>query len=282
MAPKPVDQLTETEARAELADLAARLVAANEAYHTLDAPEISDAEYDALKRRNAEIEARVPGLKRADSPSDQVGAGVADGFGKITHAVRMLSLENAFEEGDVADFEDRVRKYLGFDGPLLFTAEPKIDGLSLSLRYERGELVQALTRGDGAIGENVTANARTIRDIPQRLTGTDLPDVLEIRGEVYMSHEDFAQLNQSDSGRVFANPRNAAAGSLRQLDAAITAARPLRFFAYAWGETSAPLAAAIGANSRLIEAPAAKMAMSTPVKLSAVRASTATGRPWKL
>ena len=244
MAPKPVDQLTETEARAELADLAARLVAANEAYHTLDAPEISDAEYDALKRRNAEIEARFPGLKRADSPSDQVGAGVADGFGKITHAVRMLSLENAFEEGDVADFEDRVRKYLGFDGPLLFTAEPKIDGLSLSLRYEGGVLVQAATRGDGEVGENVTENALTIADIPARVKGA--PAVMEVRGEVYMSHADFAALNdrQAAAGdKTFANPRNAAAGSLRQLDSRITAARPLRFFAYAWGELSEPLAA---------------------------------------
>ena len=238
-----VEALTEAEARAELARLAAALARANRAYHAEDAPEISDAAYDALRRRNAAIEARFPGLKRADSPSDQVGAAAADGFGKVTHAVRMLSLENAFDEGDVADFVDRIRKYLGHDGPLAFTAEPKIDGLSLSLRYEGGGLVQAATRGDGEVGENVTDNARTIRDIPQRLTGA--PEVLEVRGEVYMSHADFADLNARQTargGKTFANPRNAAAGSLRQLDARITADRPLRFFAYAWGALSAPLA----------------------------------------
>ncbi len=241
---KPVEQLTETEAKAELADLAARIAAANTAYHTEDAPEISDADYDALKRRNAEIEAAFPALKRADSPSDRVGAQVAEGFGKIAHAVRMLSLENAFEDGDIADFADRVRRYLGHAGPLLFTAEPKIDGLSLSLRYEGGRLVQAATRGDGEVGEDVTANARTIADIPQTATGA--PQVMEVRGEVYMSHADFAALNarQAERGdKTFANPRNAAAGSLRQLDSAITAARPLRFFAYGWGQVSEPLAA---------------------------------------
>jgi DNA ligase (NAD+) len=236
--------LTEAEARDELARLAARLAAANTAYHTLDAPEISDAEYDALKRRNAAIEAQFPNLKRADSPSDQIGALAADGFGKIRHEVRMLSLENAFEDGDIADFDDRVRKYLGIEGGIAYTAEPKIDGLSLSLRYEGGVLVQAATRGDGEMGENVTDNARTITDIPHRLTGA--PAVLEVRGEVYMSHADFAALNarQAERGdKTFANPRNAAAGSLRQLDASITAARPLRFFAYAWGALSEPLSA---------------------------------------
>lgn len=246
---KPVEQLTETEARAELADLAARIAAANTAYHTEDAPEISDADYDALKRRNAEIEAAFPGLKREDSPSDKVGGAVAEGFGKIAHAVRMLSLENAFEEGEIVDFTERVRRYLGHAGPLLFTAEPKIDGLSLSLRYEGGRLVQAATRGDGAVGEDVTANARTIADIPQQVTGA--PQVMEIRGEVYMSHEDFAALNerQAEAGaKTFANPRNAAAGSLRQLDSTITAARPLRFFAYGWGELSEPLAATQSAS----------------------------------
>ncbi len=244
MAETAVEQLTEAQARAELADLAARIAAANLAYHMLDAPEISDADYDALKRRNAAIEARFPGLKRADSPTDQVGATVADGFGKVTHAVRMLSLENAFEAGDVADFEDRIRKYLGLTGPLFFTAEPKIDGLSLSLRYEGSRLVQAATRGDGEVGEDVTANARTIADIPQVVAGA--PEVMEVRGEVYMSHADFAALNarQAEKGdKTFANPRNAAAGSLRQLDAGITAARPLRFFAYSWGQLSEPLAA---------------------------------------
>ncbi len=253
MAVKPVDQLTEAEARAELADLARRITAANTAYHTLDAPEISDADYDALKQRNAAIEAAFPALIRADSPSDRVGAPVADGFGKVTHRVRMLSLENAFDDSDITDFEDRIRKYLGHAGPLLFTAEPKIDGLSLSLRYEHGALVLAATRGDGEVGEDVTANARTIADIPQRVTGA--PEIMEIRGEVYMSHADFAALNarQAESGdKSFANPRNAAAGSLRQLDAGITARRPLRFFAYSWGQLSEPLAATqSGAIARL-------------------------------
>jgi DNA ligase (NAD+) len=241
---KPVDTLSEAEARAELADLAARLAAANAAYHTNDAPEITDADYDALKQRNAALEAAFPALKRADSPSDKVGAAVADGFGKITHSVRMLSLENAFADEDITDFADRIRKYLGHSGPLLFTAEPKIDGLSLSLRYENGQLVQAATRGDGEVGEDVTANARTIADIPQSVA--DAPEIMEIRGEVYMSHADFSALNERQAARgdkPFANPRNAAAGSLRQLDASITARRPLRFFAYSWGQLSAPLAA---------------------------------------
>jgi DNA ligase (NAD+) len=257
MAEKPVEALTEAEARGELARLAEAIAAANTAYHTLDAPEISDADYDALKRRNAAIEARFPALKRGDSPSDQVGATVAEGFGKVAHRVRMLSLENAFEADEVAAFDDRVRKFLGHSGTVSYTAEPKIDGLSLSLRYEGGVLVQAATRGDGEVGENVTENARTIPDIPQRLTGAaaDLPAVLEVRGEVYMSHADFAALNvrQAAAGeKTFANPRNAAAGSLRQLDPTITAARPLRFFAYAWGEVSAPLATTqVAAISRL-------------------------------
>jgi DNA ligase (NAD+) len=240
---KAVVDLTEAEARVELAELAARIQAANAAYHTRDAPEISDADYDALKARNAAIEARFPALKRADSPSDQVGGALAEGFGKVTHAVRMLSLENAFDGSDVADFDDRVRRYLNLNGALSYTAEPKIDGLSLSLRYEGGRLVQAATRGDGEVGENVTANALTIKDITRAIP--DAPEVLEVRGEVYMSHADFAALNarQAERGeKPFANPRNAAAGSLRQLDAAITARRPLRFFAYSWGQVSEPLA----------------------------------------
>lgn len=243
MAEIAVETLTELEARAELARLAVALGAANQAYHTLDAPEISDADYDALKRRNAAIEARFPGLKRADSPTDKVGAPLADGFGKVLHRVRMLSLENAFAADEIADFDDRVRKFLGLQGALDYTAEPKIDGLSLSLRYEGGILVQAATRGDGEVGENVTENARTIGDIPRQLS--DAPEVLEVRGEVYMSHADFAALNLRQAGagdKTFANPRNAAAGSLRQLDATITAARPLHFFAYSWGDLSAPLA----------------------------------------
>ena len=237
-----VDALSEPQARAELARLASEIAAANADYHTLDAPLIPDAEYDALRRRNAAIEARFPGLKRGDSPSDVVGGAVSSGFGKVAHRVRMLSLENAFADQDVLDFADRIRKFLGLDGPIAFTAEPKIDGLSLSLRYETGRLVQAATRGDGETGENVTANAMTIADIPKQVTGA--PAVMEVRGEVYMSHADFAALNArqlATGDRTFANPRNAAAGSLRQLDPAITAARPLRFYAYAWGELSEPL-----------------------------------------
>jgi DNA ligase (NAD+) len=240
-----VEALSEDEARAELERLAAKLSRANTAYHREDAPEISDAEYDALKARNAAIEARFPGLKRDDSPSEQVGAAPSEAFGKVTHAVRMLSLSNAFDDADIAEFDTRIRRYLGLadNAPLAFTAEPKIDGLSLTLRYEQGVLVQAATRGDGAVGENVTANARTIEDVPEKLDGA--PEVLEVRGEVYMSHADFEALNARQSergGKTFANPRNAAAGSLRQLDASITKSRPLRFFAYAWGEISAPLA----------------------------------------
>ncbi len=252
---KPVAALTAAEAAAELDRLAAAIAAANRAYHTKDAPEISDADYDALKRRNAEIETRFPALKRADSPSEQVGGALAEGFAKVRHAVRMLSLENGFSPEDVTDFDARLRGFLGLaaEAELLYTAEPKIDGLSLNLRYEAGRLVQAATRGDGEEGENVTANARTIADIPERLDGA--PEVLEVRGEVYMAQADFAALNarQTAAGeKTFANPRNAAAGSLRQLDAAITRARPLRFFAYAWGEHSAPLAETqIGAIERL-------------------------------
>ena len=240
-----INDLSRSEAKVELARLAERIAAANTSYHVADAPDITDADYDALKRRNAAIEDRFPDLKRSDSPSEQVGAAPADGFSKISHAVPMLSLSNVFDDDEVTEFDGRIRKYLGLggDAALAYTAEPKIDGLSLSLRYEAGELVQAATRGDGAVGENVTANARTIADIPQELENA--PDVLEVRGEVYMSHPDFEALNarQAQAGqKVFANPRNAAAGSLRQLDAAITRARPLRFLAYAWGALSDPLA----------------------------------------
>lgn len=235
--------MTESAAAAELARLAQEISAANTAYHQQDAPRISDAEYDALKQLNMALEQRFPRLKRKDSPSDQVGGALAEGFGKVPHQVRMLSLENAFDDADISAFADRVRSFLGNVGPILYTAEPKIDGLSLSIRYEDGVLVQAATRGDGETGEDVTANARTIADIPQRIE--QAPGVVELRGEVYMSHADFAALNarQLQGGeKVFANPRNAAAGSLRQLDAQITASRPLRFFAYAWGALSAPLA----------------------------------------
>ena len=240
-----VENLTLAQAREDLARLTTLIADANRAYHGDDAPDLTDADYDALKRRNAAIEARFPSLKRTDSPSDQVGAAPSDGFGKIKHDVRMLSLENAFDAADITDFDDRVRKFLGLSGAITYTAEPKIDGLSLSLRYVNGKLTQAATRGDGEVGENVTENARTIADIPQRLHGDNIPALMDIRGEVYMSHADFAALNARNAAsgdKTFANPRNAAAGSLRQLDASITAARPLRFFAYAWGALSDPLA----------------------------------------
>ncbi len=250
-----VADLNLAQARSELARLAQVLARANAAYHTQDAPDLSDADYDTLKQRNAAIEARFPALKRPDSPSEQIGAAPAEGFGKVTHRVAMLSLGNAFSDEDVVDFDAGVRKFLGATGTLSYTAEPKIDGLSLSLRYENGALVTAATRGDGAVGEDVTANARMVADIPQTLT--DAPEIIEVRGEVYMSHADFAALNARQaetSDKQFANPRNAAAGSLRQLDATITRARPLRFFAYAWGDLSAPLAdTQMGAIRRLAD-----------------------------
>ena len=238
---KHIAAMTEAEAAIALAGLAKQLAEANAAYHTDDAPVIDDATYDALKQQNAAIEARFPNLKRSDSPSDQVGAPISEGFGKVTHAQRMMSLDNAFNDEDIVEFAARIRKFLGLldSSRLDFTAEPKIDGLSLSLRYENGQLVQAATRGDGAVGENVTANARTISDIPEFCK--DAPEIMEVRGEVYMSHDDFQTLNvrQNKNGdKQFANPRNAAAGSLRQLDANITKSRPLRFFAYSWGELS--------------------------------------------
>ena len=240
-----VTDLSKDQAKQELAWLADTLAQANTEYHKQDAPRLSDAEYDAYKQRNHALEVQFPDLKRSDSPSDTVGAAPAEGFSKITHAQRMMSLGNAFTDEDVNDFETRVRKFLGltYNDPLSFTAEPKMDGLSLSLRYENGKLVYAATRGDGTTGENVTQNARTIADIPENLSGA--PDIFEVRGEVYMSASDFEALNTRQTAadaKTFANPRNAAAGSLRQLDANITKARPLRFFAYAWGEISAPFA----------------------------------------
>lgn len=250
-----IQALTPSQAAAELKRLARILSEANDAYHVQDDPEISDAEYDRLKQRNAAIEARFPDLKRSDSPSEQIGARPSESFSKVNHAIPMLSLANAFDDADVVDFDLRIRKYLGLerDYRLLYTAEPKIDGLSLSLRYESGRLVQAATRGDGAVGENVSANALTISDIPQSIPSP--PDVVEVRGEVYMSHPDFEALNKKQaaaSQKVFANPRNAAAGSLRQLDASITRERPLRFFAYAWGEVSDSLSdTQMGAIERL-------------------------------
>ena len=238
----PVEDLTILEASAELAELAGEIARHDRAYFEQDAPLIPDAEYDALRRRNEEIEQRFPELIREDSPSRRVGAGVAEKFGKIRHAVPMLSLANGFSDEDVQDFVGRISRFLNLDEreEAAFTAEPKIDGLSISLRYENRKLTLAATRGDGFEGENVTANVMTIADVPKRLKGG--PDLVEIRGEIYMSHKDFAALNekQGQAGeKVFANPRNAAAGSLRQLDSSITAARPLRFFAYAWGEVRA-------------------------------------------
>ena len=242
----PVNKLSPEEAAAELQRLAETIALADRAYYEHDKPEITDAQYDALRRRNLLVEKRFPKLKRDDSPSDKVGAAPSTKFEKSKHAVPMLSLDNAFSDEDVVEFGKRVRRFLGLDEneKLGFTAEPKIDGLSLNLRYENGELKIAATRGDGETGENVTANALTIADIPQSLKAA--PAVLEVRGEIYMSHEDFEALNarlEAEGEEPFANPRNAAAGSLRQLDAAITASRPLHFFAYAWGELSEPLAA---------------------------------------
>lgn len=237
----------EAAAANELMRLARQIAYHNRRYHAEDAPEITDAEYDALVRRNAELEAAFPHLIRADSPSRAVGHEVsASPLGKVTHEVRMMSLDNAFTDEEVEDFVARVRRFLALpaDAPVMMTAEDKIDGLSCSLRYEHGKLVRAATRGDGQVGEDVTANVAYISDIPQQLAaGPDetLPDVFEIRGEVYMAKADFLALNAAQAERedkVFANPRNAAAGSLRQKDASITAARPLRFLAHGWGAAS--------------------------------------------
>ncbi|CAH1664778.1 NAD-dependent DNA ligase LigA [Chelatococcus asaccharovorans] len=236
--------LTPREAKREYASLQEEIAGHDIRYHQQDAPTISDADYDALRRRYDEIEARFPDLKAADSLSDKVGAAPSEKFAKIRHRVPMLSLANGFADDDVRDFVGRIRRFLDLDADaeIALTAEPKIDGLSLNLRYEGGTLVSAATRGDGEVGEDVTANARTVDDIPETLTGADVPEVIEVRGEVYMRHADFAALNarQEAAGKpVFANPRNAAAGSLRQLDASITRSRPLAFFAYAWGERTA-------------------------------------------
>ena len=253
-----ISTLSEAAAANELMRLAKTIAYHSRRYHADDEPEISDADYDALVRRNTELEAAFPQLIRADSPNNQVGATVeASPLAKVTHAQRMMSLDNAFADDDVAEFVARVRRFLNLpeDAAVALTAEDKIDGLSCSLRYEKGVLVQAATRGDGSVGEDVTPNVRTIADIPEKLAG-DAPDVFEIRGEIYMAKSDFAALNaaqQKAEAKVFANPRNAAAGSLRQKDASVTAARPLRFLAHGWGAVSDVPAATQYEMMRLIE-----------------------------
>lgn len=238
-----VSALTEEQAAKELERLARTIAYHDMLYYAQAAPEISDAEYDRLRLRNEAIEKRFPHLRRPDSPSIRIGIAPAEGFQKVRHRVAMLSLDNAFDEADVREFEKRIRRFLGLgtDTPLEFVAEPKIDGLSISLRYDDGRLVQAATRGDGTEGENVTANVRTIGEVPRVLKGPDVPQTIDIRGEIYMSKADFQKLNEQQAaigGKTFANPRNAAAGSLRQLDPKITAQRPLRFFAYGLGLAS--------------------------------------------
>ena len=244
----PVEKLTDLEAGAELKELAEEISSHDDAYYQDNAPTLSDGEYDALRARNQAIEAAFPHLVRGDSPSQQVGVAPTSGFSKVTHARSMFSLGNVFSAEDLADFLGGIRRFLkeltdDKNIPLEMVAEPKIDGLSISLRYEKGKFVSAATRGDGSVGEDVTANLKTFKELPFELKG-NVPDVVEVRGEVYLSKSDFAELNrhQEDAGeKVFANPRNAAAGSLRQLDETITATRPLKIFAYAWGELSEPI-----------------------------------------
>jgi DNA ligase (NAD+) len=247
MAKKPAEidvaKLTKAQAKAELKRLASEIAGHDKRYYQDDAPTVTDAEYDVLRRRNAAIEAHFPDLVLADSPSKRLGAAPSRGFAKVRHSVPMLSLGNAFAEEDVVDFVGRIRRFLKLseDEPIAFSAEPKIDGLSMSLRYQDGELVTAATRGDGTEGEDVTANIKTLKAIPHRLKGRRIPDVCEVRGEVYMTKADFLKLNERQQqlgGKLFVNPRNSAAGSLRQKDPSVTASRPLGFFAYAWGEIS--------------------------------------------
>ncbi len=241
----PVELMTARQAKAEHARLAGEIAQHDKRYYQQDAPVITDAEYDALRQRYNAIEARFPDLRTLESLSLTVGAAPARGFAKVRHAIRMLSLDNAFAEDDVRDFVGRIRRFLNLteDEPIVFSAEPKIDGLSMSLRYVDGELVTAATRGDGEEGEDVTANIKTLKpsEVPHKLKGKHIPKVVEVRGEVYMTKADFLKLNerQKEAGeQIFANPRNSAAGSLRQKDPKVTASRPLGFFAYAWGEMS--------------------------------------------
>src|SRR5258708_133685 len=244
ISPPDVATLTRAQAKVELKRLTLDIESHDKRYYQEDAPKISDAEYDALRKRFNAIEARFPEFVSSDSPSRKIGAQPSGRFAKVRHAVPMLSLDNAFSDEDVADFVDRIRRFLrlGDDDKIDFSAEPKIDGLSMSLRYEGGELVTAATRGDGAEGEDVTVNIRTLEDVPQKLKGRNVPDICEVRGEVYMTKKAFLALNERQKAAgdtIFANPRNSAAGSLRQKDPSITASRPLGFFAYAWGEMSA-------------------------------------------
>ncbi len=243
---QPVSALSEAEAAEELTRLADEIAAHDIRYYQDEAPTVSDADYDALKRRNGEIEARFPHLVRDNSPSLRVGAERAAQFSPVVHGVPMLSLDNGFSDDEVAEFDARVRRFLRLpEDAIAYTAEPKIDGLSASLRYEQGVLAQGATRGDGRVGEDVTQNLRTIKDIPHRLSGSGWPEVIEVRGEVFLGHAEFAALNEAAAAageRTYANPRNAASGSLRQIDPTVTARRPLRFFAYAWGSLSAPFA----------------------------------------
>ena len=240
---RAVADMNRDEASAELERLAVEIGRHDQRYYIDAAPEIDDAAYDELRRRNLAIEERYPDLRRPDSPSQRVGAPPAEGFEKVEHRTPMLSLENAFADDDVTEFFARVRRFLGLedDEPVDVVGEPKIDGISAAVRYEGGHLTVGATRGDGSVGENITANLRTVRDLPLRLHGTDIPEILEVRGEIYLGRDDFLALNatrEAEDEPPFANPRNAAAGSLRQLDSRITAGRGLHFFAYAWGEIS--------------------------------------------
>jgi len=243
----PIDALSEAQAKREIKALSMEIRIADAQYYGDDNPVLDDADYDRLRRRLVALETAFPQFIAKDSPTQTVGTKTSSKFGKITHSLPMLSLDNAFSDEDVREFDARIKRFLSLpvDAQIAFTAEPKIDGLSASLRYEKGELISGATRGDGQVGEDITANLRTLDDVPKRLKGRGWPDVLEVRGEVYIALDDFAAMNarqEKDGKPVYKNPRNAAAGSLRQIDPAITAARPLRLFAYAWGELSAPLA----------------------------------------